>query len=194
MHVMLKPGFWGWDISRRIFNGGIPSSRIISMMLYEKWPNADEVFSSDACLKGCGGFWQESYFHASYPSEFMENNNSINILEMYAIIMCLKLWGEKFRCKRIKIFCNNEFVCLVLNSGRSRNETLQSCLREITFNSALYEFQIKAVYLDGKMNRVAEHLSRWNDNIVHWKKLFDLTKKFQLKECFFVFWKIQIFT
>lgn len=40
------------------------------MMQYEEWSNPDAVFSSDACLGGCGGFWKGAFFHAEFPIEY----------------------------------------------------------------------------------------------------------------------------
>ena len=116
-------------------------------MIYEEWSRPDEVFCSDACLEGCGGFWNGKYFHCRFPSKIA--NNNINVCEMLAIMVCLKLWGKHFAGKRIQIFCDNESVCQVVNSGRTRNDMLQSCLRELTFISAKMEFQIRAIHLSG---------------------------------------------
>ena len=102
-------------------------------MLYEQWYSPDSIFASDSCLPACGGFWEGKYFHSKFPSEY-----SINILEMFAIIVCLKLWGNFFKGKRIQIFCDNESVCFCLNTGKSHNEILQNGLREVTFLAAQF--------------------------------------------------------
>ena len=36
----------------------LPSYNGVPMMIYEEWCKPDEVFSSDSCLEGCGGFGQ----------------------------------------------------------------------------------------------------------------------------------------
>ena len=125
----------------------LPQYNGVSMMLYEEWYAPDSIFSSDACLQGCGGFWEGKYFHSNFPDYFEKLKYNINILEMFAIIICLKLWGKFFKGKRIQIFCDNESVCFCLNTGKSQNEILQSCLREVAFLAAICEFQITAVHL-----------------------------------------------
>ena len=62
---------------------------------------------------------------------------------MLAIIISLKLWGQYFRGKRIVIFCDNNSVCQVISTGKSRSEPLQDCLREICYLAAYYQFEIK---------------------------------------------------
>ena len=64
----------------------------VSLMLYEEWCMPDEICSSDSCLKGFGGFCLGRYFHIYFPKEFQERNYHITILEMFAVIIYLKLW------------------------------------------------------------------------------------------------------
>ena len=145
------------------------------MMLYEEWCSPDSVFSSDSCLQGCGGFWGGKYFHSNFPSDFEQHGYSINVLEMFAIIVCLKLWGKYFKGKRIQIFCDNESVCFCLNTGKSHSEILQGCLRETAFLTAIFEFQIRAVHLKSECNRIADALSRFDLGHQYRELFFDLT-------------------
>ena len=55
---------------KKIYCGGIdilPLYNGVSMMILEEWSNPDEIFSSDSCLSGCGGFWLRNYFHTNFP-------------------------------------------------------------------------------------------------------------------------------
>lgn len=123
-----------------------------------------------------------SYFHAKFPHEVISKNYNINILEILSIIICVKLWGFSFKGKRIQIFCDNYAVCTVINSGKSKCEILQTCLRELAFLSAIYECQLRAVYLDTKSNRIADVLSRWYNGEMYRKQFFELTNNFTLLE------------
>ena len=152
-------------------------------MLYEEWCRPDAIFSSDYSLQACGGFCYGKYFHSKFPAKVTDRGYSINILEMLAIIVCLKLWGKFYVGKRIQIFCDNESVCHCLNSGKTHNEFLQSCLREVSFLAAIYEFQINAVHLSSSANRIADHLSRFYMNQTHRDQFFELTKEYVLEEC-----------
>ena len=78
----------------------LPTYNGVSLMLYEEWCQPDEVCSSDSCLQGCGGFWLGKYFHTSFPKNFQEKQFHITILEMFAVIICLKLWGSNFKGKK----------------------------------------------------------------------------------------------
>ena len=164
-----------WHKYLSLYNG-------VSMMILEEWSNPDEVFSSDSCLSGCGGFWQGNFFHVDFPKSVSDKRFSINILEMLSIIICMKLWGSSFKGKRIQVYCDNTAVCSVINSGKSNCVVLQECLRELAFLSAVYECQIRTVYLDTKTNRIADHLSRWNLNASHRQQFYLLTRTFELHE------------
>ena len=174
--LYVKKDIIWWYSFLPLYNG-------VSMMLYEQWCSPDSVFSCDSSLQACGGFWNGRYFHTKFPAFVAEKRYSINILEMLAIIVCLKLWGYLFVGKRIQIFCDNESVCHCINSGRTQNEVLQSCLREVCFLAAIHEFQIKAVHLSSSDNRLADHLSRFDTDQKHRDQFFELTKDFVLEEC-----------
>ena len=161
----------------------LPRYNGVSLMLYEEWSNPDEICSSDSCLNACGGFWSGNYFHSSFPDYFYEQKYSITILEMFAVIICLKLWGSSFKGKRIQMYCDNLSVCHCINTGKAKNLLLQQCLREICFIAAINEFQIRMVHLDSKSNRLSDLLSRWNLNVSYQNEFFELTKSFDIKEC-----------
>ena len=95
---------------------------------------------------------------------------------MFAIIICLKLWGSEFKGKRLQMFCDNQAVCQIINTGKSRCTILQDCLREIAFLAAIHEFQVRMVHLNSESNRISDHLSRWDLDIAHKQKFFDLVK------------------
>ena len=147
-----------------------------------EWCQPDFIFSSDACLSGCGGFWQGNYFHSIFPEFILRKNLNINILEMLSIIICLKIWGKYFKGKRIQIFCDNEAVCQVISSGRAKCELLQSGLREIAFLTATLEFEIKTVHLDSKSNRISDFLSRYHLSPSYETQFMQLTSQFNLNE------------
>lgn len=71
----------------------------ISMLMTEEWSEPDDIFSSDSCLTACGGFWQGKCFHVKFPNNILSQKFHINILEMLAIIICLRLWGIFFKGK-----------------------------------------------------------------------------------------------
>ena len=164
-----------WHKFLPLYNG-------ISMMSYEEWSSPDEIFSSDSCLEGCGGFWKGAYFHSVFPENILNQNLHITALEVLSIILCLRLWGQFFKGLRIVVFCDNMAACQIINSGKSRCQILQDFLREICFLAAKFEFQIRATHLESSSNRIADHLSRWHQGPQHKLSFLELTRDFTLQK------------
>lgn len=73
-------------------------------------------------------------------------------------------------------------ACIVLNTGTSKCQILQECLREICFLSAVSEFQIKLQHLSSESNRISDYLSRWYLSETFQHKFLEETKEYFLKE------------
>ena len=108
----------------------------------ENWSAPDAIFSSDSCLTACGGFWNGTLFHVRFPEFILGRKLHISVLEISAVILCLKLWGKGFIGKHFVIYCDNQSVCQVINSSKTRCEFLQQSLREICFLAEINQFEI----------------------------------------------------
>ena len=67
-------------------------------------------------------------------------------------------WGN---CK-VAIACDNLAVVQVLNSGKTRDLTLAAIARNIQFQIAIMNIDLKVSHIPGKVNVIADLLSRWN--------------------------------
>ena len=161
-HVNLTAEFrkdiaW-WRRFLRAYNG-------VSMISTAQWSSPGEVFTTDACLTGCGGLCGDQYFHAAFPSFVVQQTLDINCLELLTIIVALKLWGLQWSGLRLTVRCENEVTVTVLNTGRCQKlKSLDSCLRELCYLAAIHEFKIRAVHVPGVSNCYADILSRWDSN------------------------------
>ena len=126
------------------------------------WAEPDVTFSTDSCLKGCGGICGYQYFHASFPESIRKQGLPIHKLEMLAVLVGVRLWGQQCEGQKVRIYCDNEAVVQVLNSSKTKDSFLGTCLRELWFEVSKYRFQLKAIHLPGEENRVADWLSRWD--------------------------------
>ena len=88
----------------------------------------DSIFSSDACLTGCGGMSSEQYFHVEFPPQVLLRFTTIHLLEALAIVIALRLWAHLWRGRRIIVHCDNFSVVSSLNSGHIRDKLLAVCL------------------------------------------------------------------
>ena len=133
----------------------------ISLIWLHNNPGVDTVIAMDACLVGLGGTMGNQYFRARFPLQIQGRN--IAQLEMLAVMVALKIWATELNGKYFWIHVDNEAVAAVLNSGASRDQSLQDILREIALIAAQHQFVIKARHISGISNRIPDWLSRWHD-------------------------------
>ena len=95
-----------------ILNGGCSSYRHKGMSVISSslWSVPDGVFSTDACLSGCGGLTDLYFFHCEFPAAFTTRCHSIHYLEAIAILTACCLWGSSWQGLRIIVQCDNEPV------------------------------------------------------------------------------------
>ena len=144
-----------WSKFIDIFNG-------VSYIPPLLWAEPDVTFSTDSCLTGCGGIRCHEYFHASFPTFIRDQKLPIHKLEMLAVLVGVRLWGKNCEGQKIRIYCDNDAVVQVINSSKTRDSFMGTCLRELWFEVAKYHFQLRAIHLPGEDNRIADWLSRWD--------------------------------
>ena len=152
-----------WLRFMRSYNG-------VSFISSLSWTAPDSVFSTDACLSGCGGLSTFQYFHAMFPPEVLTAYAQFHLLKALAILVAVCLWGHLWSGLRIQVrkhmktrlIATNAPVVSALSSGKVKNHLLTGILREIWFVTASLEFELCAVHLSGEENRAADLLSRWH--------------------------------
>lgn len=141
----------------------LPQFNGVTLIKSTPWLNNPFYLSTDACASGAGGYFQGQFFHTPFPGHILEQyGHDINILELLAVMVALKLWAPALRGQRFILNCDNKNCVLALNSGRSRTRAMQLCLREIWFLSAAFDFELAAHHIQGASNTLADHLSRWH--------------------------------
>ena len=98
----------------------------------------------------------------SYPNDIIQRELPIHALEMLAVLVAVRCWGKYCVGGKIQIYCDNESVVQVLNSSKTKDQFLGSCLREIWLEVSKCGFEMRSVHLPGVENRVADWLSRWD--------------------------------
>ena len=154
-----------WCLFMAEYNG-------VSYMPAQVWTEPDVSFSTDSCLSGCGGICGVEYFHSNYPQVIIDMELPIHALEMLAVLVGVRLWGKTCQGGKIQIYCDNESVVQVLNSSKTKDKFMGSCLREIWLEVSKCGFELRAVHLPGEENRVADWLSRWEIHPCYPDKFF----------------------
>lgn len=147
----------------------------VSMIKTAKWSGVDIIFATDACLVGCGGVCGDFFYHSPFPDFIRERGLSIAGLEALAVVVALRIWGREWHGQKISFACDNWAVVQVINSGRAKDPFLLSCLREICYICAIFEFEVFAVHIEGKNNRLPDLLSRWDLDPNNQTSFFDMS-------------------
>ena len=126
------------------------------------WSEPDVTFATDSCLSGCGGVCGKQYFHTSFPDDIKSQNLPIHQLEMLAVLVGVRLWGSACQGGMVQIYCDNESVVRVINSSKTQDAFMATCLRELWLEVSRCHFQLRAIHLPGEENRLPDWLSRWD--------------------------------
>ena len=73
--------------------------------------------------------------------------------------------------RSVVINCDNYAVVSSLNSGRGRDHVLLAIARNVWLVAAQFDIDLIFTHIPGKLNVVADLLSRWYSNSVHRGKL-----------------------
>ena len=133
----------------------------VSLLWLHKESTTDTVLQTDACPKGYGGICGNQYFRGRFPKHLQGTN--IAVLEIWAVMVGLKVWAKDLEGKYFWIHVDNEAVASVLNTGARRQPQLQDTLMEIALIAAENQFVIKARHIPGMDNRIPDWLSRWGE-------------------------------
>ena len=124
------------------------------------WSEPDVTIATDSCPEGCGGICDTQFFHTEFPDSILHQKLPIHKLEFLAVLVGARIWGHKFGGLKIRIYCDNKSVVDVINSSKTKDAFMATCLRELWLVVSTYEFELRAVHIPGEENRVADWLSR----------------------------------
>ena len=112
----------------------------------------------DASLTGLGAVWGEQVY--VIPIEYYGDLTIVH-LEMLNILVAVRLWGTLWKNHRVIIKCDNQAVVSVLNTGKSSDSILCAIARNILFQCAKFDINLRLIHVLGKNNELADTLSRW---------------------------------
>ena len=153
-----------WSMFVEKYNG-------VSFIPSSFWAEPDVTFATDSCLVGCGGMNSGEYFHSGFPEVIAKQQLPIHCLEMLTVLVAVRIWGCHLAGLKVQIYCDNEPAVKVINSGKTKDVFMGSCIRELWLEVSKHGFQLRAVHLPGEENRVPDWLSRW-DCGQHYRDLF----------------------
>ena len=92
-------------------------------------------------------------------------------LEMLNILVVLRSWASQWATKTILVHIDNEAVVTILQTGKTKDATLAAICHNISMEIAKADIRLKTVHIPGKLNVIADSLSRFHISNVHRDKV-----------------------
>ena len=118
----------------------------------------------DACPVAAGGVYQGQFIYTPWDKWPGTRNHHITYKETLALEPAATIWGPLWANKTVYIHCDNQAAVQMINRGSSHNPLIMDSLRRIFWLSAIHNFRLRAIYLPGIYNQIADCVSRLHEN------------------------------
>ena len=125
----------------------------------------------DACLTGVGGRYNNQVYQYQFRNNEVPCTFSIVHLEMWNVLIGIRIWAKQWANRAIVIKCDNEAVVGVVNKGVTRDSALAAMACNIWFVTASHNIRFQVVHIPGVNNMCADLLSRWGSTVNRCQKL-----------------------
>ena len=79
---------------------------------------------------------------------------------MFNIFLALRCWAKFWAHAAVIIHCDNMADVRVVQSGKSRDEFLSACLRNVWLILAVFDIDLQITHIQGANNTIVHALSR----------------------------------
>ena len=135
---------------RSFMTSGVPMGSI---------PSRRETVTADACLSGWGAVWQSRTAQGQWSAR--ESTQHINVLELRAVQLALQHFLPFLRGKHVLVRSDNTSTVSQINhQGGTRSARLLRVSQSLLTWAAPRLASLRAMYLPGERNQVADFLSR----------------------------------
>lgn len=116
----------------------------------------------DACLTGAGGNTNSHYYEWTYEQRHLARFPSIHQLEAVNVLVALRTLAQPHLkyVNGILIFTDNISTSFSLTTGKTRDNALGACARELWLQGAVWDIDIQIKHKPGHQIPLADALSR----------------------------------
>ena len=122
--------------------------------------HATEMASDASGSWGCGAWHGTRWFQLQWDAASQELQ--IALKELLPVVLACKLWGPLWENQRVRCHCDNQVVVASLRSQTCKNSHCMHMLRALAFIKARHRFVLQPMYINTKLNHLADDLSRDN--------------------------------
>lgn len=102
----------------------------------------------------CTAWWNEGWLHYEWPPE-VAAVAFITPKETPPVVLACAVWGQCWRNKLIRIYCDNEAAIANLKSGVVEGAWSMHMIRCLFFIKAIYALKLEVLHLPGKTNTLS---------------------------------------
>ena len=81
-------------------------------------------------------------------------------LEMFNILLALRIWGDFWRHSSVSLFCDNLAVVQLVENSKTKDPFLAACIHNIWLINATLDINLEISHVRGVDNDIADLLSR----------------------------------
>ena len=131
-----------------------------SMFLEDAWYSSSHLkfYTHAAQSFGFGIVFGRKWAYSKWPSDCTHKN--IVFLELFPIVLQVRMWGDSLTNKLIFFFTKNDSVVYVINRQTSKYKELLCLLRQLVLICLRQNILFKGRHIQGKKNVLADSLSR----------------------------------
>ena len=137
----------------------------------------DMLCNCDASLHPGGAMCFDECISLAFPSAIESLALHINTLELFVLVMAVRIWAPKLAGSRFQISCDNDAAIQVVSSGHTLDAFMQHCLRQLWFTSARCDLELHVSLIPGVHNVLADCLGRWDADSTFHRKFHDLASQ-----------------
>ena len=146
---------WEFSFTCKTSTSNFRNAARFSVVEHE-WLFANLRFSTDACMIRGRVTCLDKSITFAFPDFVLSAATHISALELFTIIVAVKIWVPILQHQQFIISCDNEAAVTIITAGSPRDSFMQSCLRELWFLSAINNFDIRAWHIPGEHNSLAD--------------------------------------
>ena len=132
---------------------------------FRAWCDARNIaFYTDALLaetKGVGCVFGDFWSFYQWPEKFIKiNKPSIEFAELYALCLEILTWTDKLTNIKIRVYCDNQSVCRMVNHITSGCKNCMYLVRILTLDNLQKNRRVFANFIRSEENVLSDSLSR----------------------------------
>ena len=117
----------------------------------------------DACPVASGAVYNGDILYTPWKQWPETEKLHINFKETLSLELAVNKWAPLWTNRKVVVYCDNQAAVGIINRGSTSHPFVMASLRRIFWYSAIYNFRIKAIYLPGIYNNLADAVSRLHE-------------------------------